>query len=751
MKMSSVSILSRLRSGSAASVAQSSLPGGVDRFDLHPDCSIDDCMRSLYIDPEELSRRSTQPSIKRSITRRSGSVVVDPIEASTTHSLDELDPLYFEESMTDGSSPVFAVVSNACCWDKNDSSHLFMERIEHMDSLKDTVMSRLGHMIQANKDELMKCFRDVQAVDNNLENTIQRVSLSRLKLTAAMELFDSSSMQVLRLEWTRVSLQRLVTAVKQISEAREDNRAMKSHMANGDLASAAECGYRVVQMLSSSDQKIESLRSISDSSIAALASLLKRSDEKLTRVCSRSFSAKEYEDVVRSFALLDEMHEKGLLPSLSDGLLDKLHEGVFAAISDDIRNTLHTSCLEAIYLDLERTGKSPESEELFRISGATFEDKCAAVPPDMAAVCVLRSLQQMVELLHTYSKITTWHAEQNIEWTNAGGNTAVMRSTLVAAAGKRVIAMQSDVWESVAEGLLQLLELVPVTACVDIEHLQLLMAAIHYLIWIGKLVGAAEEEKDQALVDCVEGIPLKFSGSLQTQSLQSLRCHLDSEDWQPLAIQFSDEPVLDRVLKLKPSKMNPDSLTLIGASDAIEASKGFPESWLQFEREGSPLRFSFESASSEDSFFTRLLVSNLGPSSYVTSKSTLAGLARLVGVLLLVSDSIASIQDIAIDSLTSVFDLYLSHVTTEFTSVSERSRYFGKPTKHTSPAPAMAQEFDSLRKTLARAAIDEYRPPSQTYTLRQRIVAAESCSFCSQVSTSSSTFMCCGSFALARV
>lgn len=736
MKVSSGSILSRLRSGSATSGAPHGTPRESSRFDLHPDSSIDDCMKSLYLDPAELSRRSVQPTLRRAVTRRSASATSDHSEAPPGLSLDELDPIYYEEATSDSTSPVVAVVSLACSWDRSDSSHLFMERIEHLDALKDRVMVRLGHMIQENKDELMKCFRDVQAVDANLENTLQRIGLSRMRLTTANDLLDSSFMQVLRLEWRRAALQRLVTAVRQVRDACEASKALKSHLASGDLCFAAESGYKVLRVVVSSEQKILSLRSIAESVTASLENLLKRSDEKLTRVCCRSFSAKEYEDVVRTFTLLDEMYEKGYLSVRKSGLLDQLHEGVLAAITDDIRSTLHMSCLEAIYLDLERSGKPTESEDLFRISGATFEEKCAAVPPDLAAICALRSMQQMIELLHTYVKITTWHSEGNKLWQDDAENSFV-RSARASAAGKRILSMQTDVWECVADGLLQLLNLVKVTASVDLEHFTLLLAAIRFLLHIGKLMGATEDEKDQALMDCLEELPMQFGSSLQAQALLSLQSYLQAEDWRPFTIQFSDDFALSRILKLNPSKMTSDSVLVIGASEDIEASNLFPESLEHFEREGSPLHFSFEPIAVDDDFLLRLQDSDLRGSCYIASRSTLSGLARLVGILLRVVKCVPAVQNVALESLTICFDLHLSYIATEFTSLTERSRYFGKPSKYTAPAPAMAQEFDAVKKSLFRAAVDEYRPPTRTYSLKDLLVAAESCSFCGQVLNSS--------------
>jgi hypothetical protein len=69
--------------------------------------------------------------------------------------------------------------------------------------------------------------------------------------------------------------------------------------------------------------------------------------------------------------------------SATVGCVDRLHQRIVDTASANVAECLNVSCLEVIYLGLQRTaaisGGEPDSDELFHLSVAAFDAKCAKV------------------------------------------------------------------------------------------------------------------------------------------------------------------------------------------------------------------------------------------------------------------------------------------------------------------------------------------------------------------------------------
>jgi hypothetical protein len=151
----------------------------------------------------------------------------------------------------------------------------------------------------------MRCMKDVRAIDVSLEDTLQQIGLARLQLDSSKERFAAECLLVLKLKERERRLLQTVEMLRQLRVLRDINSAMKQHMHNGDLSLAAQCGYYVIgELASRSFRKFESTRSIVDSVRMLLLTARSRCDEKLGRICSQPFSARDYSDVLRTYLLL---------------------------------------------------------------------------------------------------------------------------------------------------------------------------------------------------------------------------------------------------------------------------------------------------------------------------------------------------------------------------------------------------------------------------------------------------------------
>jgi hypothetical protein len=209
------------------------------------------------------------------------------------------------------------------------------------------------------------------------------------------------------------------------------------------------------------------------------------------------------------------------------------------------------------------------------------------------------------------------------------------------------------------------------------------------------------------------------------------------ETWQPLVLSIpSKESLITLLRHCGVTGMRAPTLSVLTPAPLTDELLGL--SLAAFEKEGSPLKFSFEMCEPEgDTFIDNVLAYARGDgsrcSAYVASTSALGGVCRAVAVFVRVTETVPTAKHIAFPALTKVFDAYLSRLTVEFMPLGERGRYLGRPNKYSAPAPAVEPEFEALRAVLARNPADQLKPPSAYFPIAARLVAAESAQFCSQV------------------
>lgn len=590
-------------------------------------------------------------------------------------------------------------------------------------------MLDLRHVqIQVNKDELMKCFRDVQVIDATLADTLQRASATRAALALSNDAFAQDCLSIVQLSRRKQALLDTLGLLQSLRMLRSLTSEMRAHLSNGDLSLAVQSGYLVVSEVSSRGlHRFSAMKTVFDSVRVMLSAAHSRADEKLARVCARPFLSRDYADVVRTFLLLDDVAEmdEGAGEPCMDGLPERVRRLHLASMEE----ALHVACLEPIHLAQLHT-----DEALFRLSSASFEDKCLRVPVSMAAACMLRALISLEEVLHSHRCCVSWHLCET-GW-EGGADAALLsedqrrrleRSSGVRArlAGERMAAGVAEVWAAVVVCMRRLCSALRVTAAVDMDQFQGLLAGMRYLLMLG-LALCSEDGSHEALRALIDEMQLGYVQGAVVGLGGLARELMDREGWQVVILRSNDPLAL--VEAARPSNVVAPSLLL---------SLPSPESLIftdlhTFERRAVGLRFSFEAAEdSGDAFVTALLASE--GEARLTSHCSLAGLARFAGVFLRILETFPSPAHFeAFSALCRSFDAYLAKIAFEFAPLADRTKYLGAPGKHLAPAPAEASEFDALKSVLARAAGDA-RPPSAYFPLSERLVAAESCQLVGQL------------------
>ena len=467
MKISASKFLSRLRSNSTHTVGSegttttsnievstsSSSSSPLTHYDLPPEHSTtDDCIRALYPGVDILVQRSLEPlSVSRlppllqqrrlsdagnpsppEVSSSSSSASkVDPLSAESETSIKQKEEVlmglhasYFETCPSFDRHPITLIIQQAL----NSSSFHYMELMESLDSSKDAVMFRLGKMINNNKEELMKCMKDIQTIDSNLKSTLNLVSSTQNELRSCSRRFEDHSVAIIQHQQQKKRLTDTINILKHLKVLKDSHYLMKQSIQNSELYSATSCGYLIIKEMSSSSSnsqilQFDCMKTLLQSVRSHLGTIRTRCEEKLTRVCSITYDQTQYGDVVKCYLLLDEISEMDN-PYL-EGCLDKLHEQIQAICDRNIEEGIHVACLEVIYLHLSQPSLSSsssgtDSDVLFSLSTASFAEKCKQVDPSLAVACIARAVQQMVTIVHTYQSITTWHhAEQ--DWSSGNG------------------------------------------------------------------------------------------------------------------------------------------------------------------------------------------------------------------------------------------------------------------------------------------------------------------------------------------
>lgn len=336
-------------------------------------------------------------------------------------------------------------VTNSWDWtqDEENISNLFMSVIESREIDRGVVATELNSLIQKNYCELMTCMKDVNAIDNNLERTCFIVTNGREKLRGAKKMMQGevNVLDIARRKEKLLEVQQTMQSLKSLTEL---SQSMRDSIVMDDYSYAAQCACHVLDTLKNEVySRFTCIKNISIGVLNMLPTIKTKVDKALGRLCSRKFVAEEYEQIIRTYVLLDYMADSmgangvsnnegtgGGSPgsggtSSYDDCLGALANRVQECQLEDIESCLHTAVLEYVYAsqhkkqlavkELESDGvisvgsSAPSTMDIFDLTDCSINVLYSKLTPDMIAPCVNRSCEFLMDVIHTHYCITQWH------------------------------------------------------------------------------------------------------------------------------------------------------------------------------------------------------------------------------------------------------------------------------------------------------------------------------------------------------
>ena len=341
--------------------------------------------------------------------------------------------------------PVPNQLLEASDWNFNQDSEvvegLFMSTIETRDHERNLISIELNNLIQKNYPELMVCMKDVNDIDNNLQITNLIISNGRRKLEFAKGALHGD-LKIIQLQKKRERIVQVQQTLKSLKNLTDLSKSMRDSIVTDDYMSAAQCACHVLDSLRNAVyQQFNCVRSISHCTGNLLPIIRRKVDKALLRLCGRKYVAQEYEQIVKTYMLLDHMADSLQLnisyvgneadamvsASLIDeseallgdgyGCLDGLASRIYRYQQADLKTCVHTAVLEFVcaaqhkkqQTAIELNSTAPVGDDVFDLTDCSTEELVEKLPADMIGACVLRAAEFLLDVVHTHYSITQWH------------------------------------------------------------------------------------------------------------------------------------------------------------------------------------------------------------------------------------------------------------------------------------------------------------------------------------------------------
>jgi hypothetical protein len=401
---------------------------------LSSDGDIDTNLANLYGDPSILEKRcadsidrfdmpsASSPSraelFKKHVGSKSPESVIEGLPAEYFQA--QFDPL--EHNLIELST-----------WedlDKVSGKLRLTDRMEEADTDKDVIIAHLTTMIEANYDDLMGCIRNVKAIGDDLCRAEVEVINGRMKIRSFCEIIENGPIHITNLQRKREKLQEIADTIKSLKALKDIHKAMVNNMTTGEIGKSADFAKSVLECLrNDSYDKFHSVGTIGESMQKSIYLIRQKADKALKRLCCRKFASSEYENIVKSYLILDYLNETfGVELSNADDqdfYIDSFPciEGISQRINryqlEDTDACLHTAVMEYIYASQHKKQKA-EAEWSINLGGMNNLDlvDMTEVPlnmlyrrlaTDQAAPCVVRACELLADSIHTHFLITQWH------------------------------------------------------------------------------------------------------------------------------------------------------------------------------------------------------------------------------------------------------------------------------------------------------------------------------------------------------
>mmetsp|Transcript_9808 Transcript_9808/g.21994 ORF Transcript_9808/g.21994 Transcript_9808/m.21994 type:complete len:698 (+) Transcript_9808:198-2291(+) len=392
--------------------------------------SIDDLMKTLYVDPALLEERCAAsakgltypPAVKKE--PHADERAVDAV-------LSELPPGYF----TPDFDPVGPNLEEVSTWAEGDYVENFMQKIEEGDLDQDEVIGLVTTQIENNYSQLMECMELIQSIDVDLCMTGIQLSHGRSKIRSAGHIMNQGVLSVTRLHAERDKLSKRVALVASLQALRQVHRGMLDSLNMGEVGGAAVHAKTLLDCLHLHNySQFLALKTITHSTVKNVVTIRRKSDKALRRLCGRKFSAPDYASIVLSYLLTDHLsHTLGIPTHLEDphdleefyfdslGGVEGLAQRINRYQLEDIDACLHSAVMEYIYasqqkkhragLELAIAGAYLQMDmgEIVDLAEVPLNILYPRLTSDLLASCVVRSCELLADIVHTHYLLTQWH------------------------------------------------------------------------------------------------------------------------------------------------------------------------------------------------------------------------------------------------------------------------------------------------------------------------------------------------------
>jgi hypothetical protein len=195
-------------------------------YELPSDCSIDDQMKALYLDVDELEQKCRFDPEKFNTKHGLANTFVDvsatettviPKHLSARKTADTVIENLYEGFFTSTFDPVYLQLEQVSSWMDSadcDMNLRFMDAIEEADTDKDMIMSRLATLIETNKGAITESQNDIFSIDVDIARAATQISISRRKMGIVVELVAHGSIRLTTLQKKREKLKSVQDMLK---------------------------------------------------------------------------------------------------------------------------------------------------------------------------------------------------------------------------------------------------------------------------------------------------------------------------------------------------------------------------------------------------------------------------------------------------------------------------------------------------------------------------------------------------------
>ena len=283
---------------------------------------IDDQLRTLYLPADEIDRKCLESAasytnnvIRKSITTQKDGVgnmnnMNEEMETSYAKSPESVVEGLRAEYFTSDFDPIAPNLEEISTWEEEDMIEKFMTKIEEADTDKDVIIGHLTTMIDANYNDLVDCMRNVQSIDIDLCRAGIQIGHGRQRIRSACDIIHSGAIKVKALHSKRGKFSRMAETIRSLQALKGIHESMMANIKVGEVGKAANHAKSLLECLQSEAYgSYLALKSIGASTEKSVVTIRQKCDKALKRICSRKFSAADYENVMSAYVVLDHLSE----------------------------------------------------------------------------------------------------------------------------------------------------------------------------------------------------------------------------------------------------------------------------------------------------------------------------------------------------------------------------------------------------------------------------------------------------------